>query len=330
MLEALAALLGLLVGSFLNVVIYRVPRGESVVHPRSRCPGCGYELAWYDNVPVLSWLLLRGRCRRCRAPISARYPLVEALTAVVFGLLAWRFAATWQLPAFLYLGAVGVALAFIDLDTKRLPDVLTLPSYVVGGALLLLPAALDGSWSAYLRAWLGALALFAFYFLLAFIYPAGMGFGDVKLAGVLGLYLGWLGWGVLVVGGFLGFLLGGLIGGGLMIVRRAGRKSKIPFGPFMILGAFLASVDRPAAHRLVRRHPRRLTRSPGRFPPNRGQRLKPAPPQADPPADIAHRGDQRGRRAASGKGWRRGRTNRHRSRHRDVGGTRRRAALRQG
>ncbi len=240
MLEALAALLGLLVGSFLNVVIYRVPRGESVVHPRSRCPGCGYELAWYDNVPVLSWLLLRGRCRRCRAPISARYPLVEALTAVVFGLLAWKFAATWQLPAFLYLGAVGVALAFIDLDTKRLPDVLTLPSYLVGGALLLLPAALDGSWSAYLRAWLGALALFGFYFLLAFIYPAGMGFGDVKLAGVLGLYLGWLGWGVLVVGGFLGFLLGGLIGGGLMIVRRAGRKSKIPFGPFMILGAFLA------------------------------------------------------------------------------------------
>lgn len=240
MLEALAALLGLLVGSFLNVVIYRVPRGESVVRPRSRCPGCGYELSWYDNVPVLSWLLLRGRCRRCQAPISARYPLVEALTAVVFGLLAWKFGATWQLPAFLYLGAVGVALAFIDLDTKRLPDVLTLPSYVVGGALLLLPAVADGSWSAYLRAWLGALALFGFYFLLAFIYPAGMGFGDVKLAGVLGLYLAWLGWGVLVVGGFLGFLLGGLIGGALMIVRRAGRKSKIPFGPFMILGAFLA------------------------------------------------------------------------------------------
>lgn len=240
MLEALAALLGLLVGSFLNVVIYRVPRGESVVHPRSRCPGCGYELTWYDNVPVLSWLLLRGRCRRCQAPISARYPLVEALTAVVFGLFAWKFAATWQLPAFLYLGAVGIALAFIDLDTKRLPDVLTLPSYLVGGALFLLPAALDDSWSAYLRAWLGALALFGFYFLLAFIYPAGMGFGDVKLSGVLGLYLGWLGWGVVVVGGFLGFLLGGIIGGGLMIVRRAGRKSKIPFGPFMILGAFLA------------------------------------------------------------------------------------------
>lgn len=233
-------LLGLLVGSFLNVVVYRVPRGESVVHPRSRCPGCGYELAWYDNVPVLSWVVLRGRCRRCQSPISARYPLVEALTAVVFGLLAWRFSGTWQLPSFLYLGAVGIALAFIDLDTKRLPDVLTLPSYLVGGALLLLPAALDGSWSAYLRAWLGALALFGFYFLLAFIYPAGMGFGDVKLAGVLGLYLGWLGWGVLVVGGFLGFLLGGLIGGGLLIVRRAGRKSKIPFGPFMILGAFLA------------------------------------------------------------------------------------------
>ena len=103
-----------------------------------------------------------------------------------------------------------------------------------------IPAVADGDWSAYLRAWLAALALFAFYFLLAVIYPAGMGFGDVKLAGVLGLVLGWLGWGELVVGGFLGFLLGAVLGGVLMVVRKAGRKSKIPFGPFMLLGALLA------------------------------------------------------------------------------------------
>ncbi len=249
LLVAGCALLGLVVGSFLNVVIYRVPRGESVVRPRSRCPGCGTEIAARDNIPVLSWLVLRGRCRHCGEAISVRYPVVELLTAVVFGLFAWQFRdAVAALPAFLWLAGVGIALAAIDIDTKRLPNALTLPSYVVGGVLLLLPAVVDGDWSAYLRAWLGAAGLFAFYFLLALVYPAGMGFGDVKLAGVLGLYLGWLGWGVLVVGGFLGFLLGGVLGGLLMVVGRAGRKTKIPFGPFMILGAFLAVfVGQPVA-----------------------------------------------------------------------------------
>lgn len=240
LLVAGCGLLGLIVGSFLNVVIYRVPRGESVVRPRSRCPGCGHELAWYENIPVASWLALRARCSSCGAPISARYPLVELLTAVLFAALAWHFGTDLALPAFLYLTAVGVALGAIDVDTKRLPDVLTLPSYLVGGVLLLLPAVADHSWASYLRAWLGAVALLGFYFLLVLLYPRGMGLGDVKLAGVLGLYLGWLGWGVLVVGGFLGFLLGGVLGVAMMVVGRAGRKSKIPFGPFMLVGALLA------------------------------------------------------------------------------------------
>ncbi len=232
--------MGLLVGSFLNVVVYRVPRDESVVHGRSHCPACGEQIAGYDNVPVISWLLLRGRCRRCSAPISWRYPAVELLTGVLFALMAWHFGLAWELPAYLYLAAAGVALAFIDLDTKRLPNAIVLPSYVVTLALLALPALLDQRWDDYLTAVLGGVALFAFYFLLAFIYPAGMGFGDVKLAGVLGMYLGWLGWGSVVVGGFLGFLLGGLVGGGLMLARRAGRKSAIPFGPFMVAGALIA------------------------------------------------------------------------------------------
>jgi leader peptidase (prepilin peptidase)/N-methyltransferase len=189
---------------------------------------------------VLSWVLLRGHCRYCHEPISARYPLIELLTAVVFGLLAWEFGLSPELPAFLYLGAVGVALAAIDIDTKRLPDALTLPSYVAGAVLLLVPAVVDGRWSDYVRAVAGAAALFAFYFVVTFIYPAGMGFGDVKLAGVLGLYLGWLGWGTLVVGAFLGFVLGAVVGVGLMLLGDAGRKTKIPFGPFMLLGAFLA------------------------------------------------------------------------------------------
>lgn len=238
----LVGVLGLVVGSFLNVVIHRVPSGESVVRPRSRCPGCATEIAARDNIPVVSWLLLRGRCRSCGQPISVRYPIVELGTGVLFALLTAVVGVDWALPAFLYLGAVGMALAVIDLDTHRLPDALTLPSYAVGGALLLLPAVAEGSWDAYLRAWLGAAALFAFYLLLVVVYPAGMGLGDVKLAGVLGLYLGWLGWGALVVGAFLGFLLGAVVGGVIMVVRRTGRKHKIPFGPFMLVGTLLAVI----------------------------------------------------------------------------------------
>lgn len=241
-LIAACGLLGLLIGSFLNVVIWRVPRGESIVSPPSACPKCGHEIRAYDNIPVVSWLVLRGRCRDCGNPISARYPLVEAGTGVLFAVVAWRFGPSWELPAFLFFTAVGVCLAMIDIDTKRLPNVITLPSYAVGGVLLLLPAAFDSRWDDYLWAWLGALALFAFYFLLAFIYPAGMGFGDVKLAGVIGLFLGWLGWGSLLVGAFLGFLLGAVIGVALMVRGSAGRKTRIPFGPFMLMGAYIAVI----------------------------------------------------------------------------------------
>jgi len=237
---AMAGLLGLAIGSFLNVVIWRVPRGESVVRPPSHCPSCDAPLRPRDNVPVLSWLLLSARCRDCHARISVRYPLIELLTAVVFAALAVQLGASWALPAFLYLAAVGVALACIDWDTRRLPNALTLPSYAVGGALLTGAAAATGHWSMLLRAAIGMVALFALYFLLAFIYPAGMGFGDVKLAGLLGLYLGWLGWGAWCVGVFAGFLLGGIGGGIVIATHRGGRKTAIPFGPFMLAGALLA------------------------------------------------------------------------------------------
>jgi len=237
---AAICLLGLLIGSFLNVVIYRVPDGRSVVKPRSSCASCGSLIRERDNIPVVSWLLLRGKCRDCGTAVSARYPLVELANALLWLVMAWQFGLSWELPAYLYFVSIGLALAVIDLDTKRLPNALTLPSYLVGGALLAIPAFADPNWGAYGRAWLGAAVLFAFYFLLVLIYPRGMGLGDVKLAGVLGLYLGWLGWGEVVVGGFLGFLLGALVGGGLMLVGLAGRKSKIPFGPFMIVGALLA------------------------------------------------------------------------------------------
>ena len=240
LLVVCTALVGLVIGSFLNVVIWRVPRGESVVRPPSHCPGCGHEIRPRDNIPVLSWLLLRGRCRDCGTGISVRYPLVEAGTAVVFAVLTLAIGLEPELPAFLYLGAIGVALAMIDIDVKRLPNAIVLPSYPVAAALLTVAAAVDGRWEDLLRAGLGMVALYAFYFLLALVYPAGMGFGDVKLAGLLGPYLGWLGWAEVVTGGFLGFLFGGVVGGGLVLVRRAGRKSMLPFGPFMLAGALVA------------------------------------------------------------------------------------------
>src|SRR3954453_23556733 len=219
---AVIGLVGLLIGSFLNVGVWRVPPGEALVQPRPHCPQCGSPIRPRDNVPVLSWLVMRGKCRDCRGPISARYPAVELLTAVVWVAFALRIGLHADLPAYLYLGAVGVALALIDLDTKKLPNSLVLPSYPVALALLGVAAAVQGDATAYIRALIGMAVLFAFYFALAFVYPAGMGFGDVKLSGVLGLYLGWLGWGSLAVGAFLGFLPGGAVGGALMGPRGAG------------------------------------------------------------------------------------------------------------
>ncbi|TQL04213.1 leader peptidase (prepilin peptidase)/N-methyltransferase [Cellulomonas sp. SLBN-39] len=245
LLVTLAGVLGLLVGSFLNVVVWRVPRGESVVAPPSACPSCGARIRPYDNVPVVSWLVLRGRCRDCAAPISARYPAVELLTGVAFAAVAWWSGPGWWTPALLYLVAITVALTAIDLDVHRLPDAIVLPSYPVALALLALASADPGGtadWGALLRAGIGAAAMFAFYFVLLVAYPAGMGFGDVKLAGVLGLYLGWVGWGALVVGAFAAFLVGGVVGLALIAGRRAGRRTQIAFGPWMLAGAWIGLV----------------------------------------------------------------------------------------
>ena len=238
LLIAACVVFGLLIGSFLNVVVWRVPRGESVARPPSACPKCGKQIDPVDNVPVLSWVLLGGKCRGCKEPISRRYPLVEAGTALVFALVAARFGLSAELPAYLYLAAVGIALALIDLDVRRLPDVLTLPSYPVG--LVLLGAASTSDPGNLLRAVLGAAAMFALYFALCFAYPAGMGFGDVKLSGVLGLFTAWLGWDVWAAGLLLGFFLGGFFGIGLLLLGKGGRKTAVPFGPFMIIGALLA------------------------------------------------------------------------------------------
>ncbi|WP_084103669.1 A24 family peptidase [Demequina sp. NBRC 110056] len=233
----LVALLGLGIGSFLNVVAWRVPRGESVTHPRSACPGCGHPVRARDNVPVVSWMVLRGKCRDCGEPISVRYPLIEAATALLFVLVLWHFGLGIEFVAYAYLAALGVALTSIDLSVHRLPNALVLPAYGVLAVLFAAQSFITGDWWPFARAVIGGAALFALYFGAAIVYPGGMGFGDVKLAGVIGAALGWLGWGPLVVGAFSAFLLGAIAGVVIIATKKSGRRTRIPFGPWMIAGA---------------------------------------------------------------------------------------------
>ncbi len=236
-LALVAAILGLVIGSFLNVVIYRLPRHESLSRPGSHCPGCGQPVRWYDNVPIASWVALRGRCRDCGERIAWRYPLVEALTGacflaafLVYG-LGWH---TLQLAAFL---AALVAVAFIDLDHRIIPDRIVLPGAVIG---LVTSIALHPSrWWVYAVAGVGAAA---FLLAIGLIWSGGMGFGDVKLALMMGFVLG----SSVVVAMFLGFLAGGIGGIVLIALGVKKRKDKIPFGPFLAAGAAVASLWGPS------------------------------------------------------------------------------------
>lgn len=253
MIAVLSGVFGAVIGSFLNVVIYRVPRGLSVVHPPSACPGCGSAIAAYDNVPVLSWLILRGKCRNCAQPISIRYPLVESGTAILFVLAALRFipgllgaddaaqtvGGFLVLLAFLWLAGCSVALAMIDLDVHRLPNAIVFPLFLAGAVLLTSAGLIADDGGPLLRAVAGAAILGGVYLLLALVVPGGMGMGDVKLAAALGLFLGYLGWGELAVGGIGAFLLGGVFGMLLLLTRRAGRRTAVPFGPWMLLAAWI-------------------------------------------------------------------------------------------
>lgn len=196
----LLALLGLLVGSFLNVVIYRVPRGESLLQPGSHCPACETPLKPWHNVPLVSWLLLRGRCAYCQASISVRYPLVEAVTGALFAGITLRFGLTPQLPAYLYFAALAIVLVMIEFDVSVLPDSIIIPSYVIAPLLLTPAGAENGSWWTAERAILGMLGLLAVFFCLALAYPTFIKFGDVKLAGLLGFYLGWFSSAALLLG----------------------------------------------------------------------------------------------------------------------------------
>jgi len=250
MVIGITGVFGVLIGSFLNVVIFRVPAKKSLI-PASRCPSCNAHIAPWQNIPIVSWLLLRGRCGSCRAHISARYPLVEAGTGIAFALVAawWlHFAPLWQggavaawilLVAYLYLAAISIALTMIDIDTFRLPNAIVLPSIAVL-VLCFGAATLAGADPGHLlRAVFAGVAVTLFYGLFWFFWPGGLGFGDVKLAAVLGLSLGWLGWGAVAVGSFAAFACGGAFGIAMILVGKATRRSRIPFGPWMLLGAWI-------------------------------------------------------------------------------------------
>lgn len=249
MLIAAVLLIGLAIGSFLNVVVYRVPAGLSLVSPGSRCPSCEHPVRARHNLPVLGWLILRGRCADCSARISVRYPLVELGTAVLFVVTALRLAQLHRLPAapaYLYLAAAGVALALIDVGSHRLPDAIVLPSYPVLLLLLTGASTVSGDWVALLRGLAAGAVSLAVYLVIWFAHPAGIGFGDVKLAGLLGMALGYLSWAALAVGTFVAFAVGGLVGILLLAATARGRKTAIAFGPFMVTGVWVALLAGPA------------------------------------------------------------------------------------
>ncbi len=239
-LTTFAGLLGLAVGSFLNVVVWRVPRQESVRTPRSRCPSCDTQLANRDNVPLLSWALLRGRCRTCRARISTRYPLLELACAALFAATAVRFGFSYELPGYLVLGAGLLALSVIDFEHKLLPNRVVYPTGYAVGLLLALAALAEAEPRRIAWALIGAAGSFAMFFLLHFLSPGGMAFGDVRLSFVLGMAVGWLGLGLVPLFLFISFLTSAAVGLVYAVLSGKGLKAAIPFGPFLALGAEIA------------------------------------------------------------------------------------------
>jgi leader peptidase (prepilin peptidase) / N-methyltransferase len=229
----LAAVGGLIVGSFLNVVAYRLPRGESLVKPRSRCPHCGTQLRAVDNIPVVSWVALRGRCHHCGAPVSARYPLVELTTGALYVAVVASQDDAVRIVLGLLLVTALVPITLIDLDRRIIPNLITGPAAVAAVVAIL---ALDIDFLP--EALIAGAAGGGFFLVAAMLYPRGMGMGDVKLAGVLGLYLG-----KAVAPAILIALIGGVVVGAAIIARKGaaeGRKTAVPFGPFLAVGGMIA------------------------------------------------------------------------------------------
>jgi leader peptidase (prepilin peptidase) / N-methyltransferase len=243
---AFAAPFGLIIGSFLNVVAYRLPRGESIVNPPSHCPGCDAPIKPWDNIPLLSWIFLRGRCRSCATRISPRYPLVELLTGLLFAGVVVANGLDDDLAVLLPFAAMLIAVADIDLEHRIVPNKILVPMAVYGVAVSavvrtdMLPELL-----------IAGAAAFTFLLVAALIHPAGMGMGDVKLAGVMGLYLG----ASIAPALLVAFLSGSVVGIGVMLKHGAGgRKKGVPFAPFLALGAIVALFAGPQLIHLYTHH----------------------------------------------------------------------------
>jgi leader peptidase (prepilin peptidase) / N-methyltransferase len=229
---------GLLIGSFLNAVIHRVPRKQSIVSPGSQCPACGYALRWYDNIPVVSYVMLGARCRKCRQPISIRYPIVELITAAVFVAHYFVFGWTLLLAVRLLFAASLVALFAIDLEHKLLPDVITLPGIVIGilASVFLPPGVMESLIGMLIGGgvlWLIGEAYFRYS------GEEGMGGGDVKMLAMIGAFLGWK---LVLVTLVLSSVLGSVLGLTIIAIKRGNMKYALPFGTFLALGALAASL----------------------------------------------------------------------------------------
>jgi len=234
---AFCALAGLCVGSFLNVVIARLPAGRSIAHPASACPHCGTAIEWYDNLPVLSYLLLGARCRRCRAPISWQYPVVEIMGAVLFALAYLRFGPSSRLAAALVLVSTLIAITGIDLDHQIIPDVLSLPGVALGLIASLGPGAIgwkDSALGVLVGGGVFVVIIVASSFVLG---QPGMGVGDVKLGAMLGAFLGWQ---LALLSVLVSVLVGGPLAACLLATGRKQRKDPVPFGPFLALGGVVS------------------------------------------------------------------------------------------
>lgn len=231
-------LFGSVFGSFLNVCIYRLPLKESIVSPGSHCPGCGHELRWFENVPLISYAALKGKCKNCGEPISWRYPLVEFLNAALWAFAGWRFGIEPVVfPALLFISTM-IIIFFIDLEHYIIPNIVVLPIAVIG--LVAMTAISLTTKDPDFPVWwvfpLSGLIATVVFFIIAVAVPRGMGMGDVKMVGMMGFFLGR----TAALGIFIGVLLGSLVGIGLMVAGKKGRKSRLPLGPFLAVGALVA------------------------------------------------------------------------------------------
>jgi leader peptidase (prepilin peptidase)/N-methyltransferase len=232
--EITAFLLGSIIGSFLSVCIFRIPRGESIIAPGSHCPLCGSKINWYDNIPIVSYIVLLGRCRSCKGRISPVYPTVELLTATSFLILIRRYGVCPDLFIMAALTSALIVISFIDLKHHVIPDVIVYPGMVVGAAWVL-----GRHWNNILYYFIGWLLGGGILYLAAVASKGGMGGGDVKLGAMLGLFAGWE---KILVALFLSFLFGSIVGLVLIALRKKGRKDPIPFGPFLSIGGFISII----------------------------------------------------------------------------------------